>query len=264
MNKLSLSVLSVTLIAMVGGYSFWLEPNWIDVSFHDLRSTKVAGSIRIVQLSDLHLQDITQREIDVADKVKALKPDVVILSGDVIDTQDRLPSLHTFLTALAATPTVAVLGNWEYWANVDLSALRREYEHHGIPLLVNEVASLQVRLKTLHLVGMDDFTAGKPDAALLAAPPGPGTAVLVEHSPGYFEHLPMQNSRKFSLCLSGHTHGGQITLFGWAVWTPPGSGRFSSGFYETGACRLYVSKGVGMSLLPARLGARPEIAVFDL
>lgn len=70
--------------------------------------------------------------------------------------------------------------------------------------------------------------------------------------------------QRFSLCLSGHTHGGQITVGGWAPFRPAGSGRFVAGFYEVPGCRLYVSKGLGISILPLRWGAAPEIAVFDL
>lgn len=254
------------LITLFSVYAVWIEPNWIDVSIHDTRSDNAVDGIRVVQLSDLHIQDLGRREIEVANRVKDLKPDLVILSGDVIDRQDRLPTLHSFLVALGDTPIVAVLGNWEYWAEVDLHALREEYRHHGIRLLVNEVASYRVRLRTLHIAGMDDFTAGQPDGGLLNSPPfGSGPAVLVQHSPGYFEKWPTNvSSRIFNLCLAGHTHGGQITLFGWPIWKPPGSGPFASGLYETTPCNLYVSKGIGTSLLPVRFGARPEIAVFDL
>jgi predicted MPP superfamily phosphohydrolase len=260
-----LRIALVGLMTLFGVYGLWVEPNWMDVSIHDMRADKAGDRIRVVQLSDLHIRDFGRRESEVTNRVKALEPDLVILSGDVIDRQDRLPTLHSFLAALGGVPTVAVLGNWEYWADIDLPALRDEYRHHGIALLVNEVASYRVRLRTLHIAGLDDFTAGQPDVGLFNAPFEGGTAVVVQHSPGYFDELPANiRSRPFNLCLAGHTHGGQMTFFGWPIWRPPGSGRFASGLYETTACRLYVSRGVGTSLLPVRFGARPEIAVFDL
>jgi hypothetical protein len=252
-------------MTMLGVYALWVEPNWIDISIHDMRAGDAADGIRVVQLSDLHIQEFGRSELEVANQVKALSPDLVVLSGDVIDRQDRLPTLHSFLAALGDTPIVAVLGNWEYWADVDFHALRDEYRHHGIRLLVNEVASYQIRLRTLHIVGLDDFTAGHPDEELWNAHFNGSTAVLVQHSPGYFEKLPIKTrSKNFNLCLAGHTHGGQVTLFGRPIWKPPGSGSFASGLYETTACKLYVSRGLGTSLLPVRFGARPEIAVFDL
>lgn len=251
-------------MTLFGGYAVWVEPYWINVSIHDMRPGGDGDGIRVVQLSDLHLQDFGRRERDVVSRVNALKPDLVVLSGDVIDSKDRLPQLRSFLAALGDMPMVAVLGNWEHWADVDLHALRQEYRHHGIRLLVNEVASYRVRQRTLHIAGMDDFTAGHPDSGLLSAPVEGNTAVLVQHSPGYFEDLPTNiRSKRFDLCLAGHTHGGQVTFFGWPIWKPPGSGPFASGHYETTACQLYVSKGLGTSLLPVRFGSRPEIAVFD-
>lgn len=265
MTAMSYRIVLAVLVALLGVYAAWVEPNWIDVSINDIRSSTSGDRIRVIQISDLHIQNFGRREQDVANRVRELKPDLVILSGDVIDRQDQFSSLHSFLAALGDTPIAAVLGNWEYWANVDLHALRDEYQHHGIRLLVNEVASYRLRSRTLHIVGMDDFTAGQPNDGLLNAQIESGSVVIVQHSPGYFEQLPTKPNRKdFDLCLAGHTHGGQITLFGWPIWTPPGSGSFTSGFYQTTVCRLYVSKGLGTSLLPVRFGSRPEIAVFDL
>jgi uncharacterized protein len=91
-----------------------------------------------------------------------------------------------------------------------------------------------------------------------------GFRILIQHSPGYFEHLSGIDGGVHDLCLSGHTHGGQITFFGLSIWTPRGSGTFQSGMYETKNCPLYVSRGIGTSVLGARFGARPEVAVFDL
>jgi hypothetical protein len=146
--SLAIRITLAVLVTLVGVYAVWIEPNWIDVNIHDMRSDKAVDGIRVVQLSDLHIQDLSRREVEVANRVIALKPDLVILSGDVIDRQDRLPALHYFLSALGDTPIVAVLGNWEYWADVDLHALRDEYRHHGIRLLVNEMTDLAPVFRT--------------------------------------------------------------------------------------------------------------------
>lgn len=62
-----------------------------------------------------------------------------------------------------------------------------------------------------------------------------------------------------ALSVSGHTHGGQIAPFGWVLWRPPGSGRFVAGEYSTRFGRLYITRGIGTSLIPMRIGARPEV-----
>jgi predicted MPP superfamily phosphohydrolase len=66
------------------------------------------------------------------------------------------------------------------------------------------------------------------------------------------------------LILSGHTHGGQVCLGGWAPVLPRGSGRYVAGWYTDGAIPLYVSRGLGTTMLPIRFGAVPEIAYFEI
>ena len=133
--------------------------------------------------------------------------------------------------------------------------------------LLNERLLLTSGERKIHLIGLDDFTAGQPDARLLSTATSAEVTVLVQHSPGFFE-APEVNRRmsqqRFSLCLSGHTHGGQVSFGSWAPFTPVGSGRFVAGFYDVPGCRLYVARGLGTSVLPLRWGAAPEIAVFDL
>jgi len=120
--------------------------------------------------------------------------------------------------------------------------------------------------QTLRVVGLDDFTAGRPDGSKLD-PVCVGNGrdlILIQHSPGYFELENRQsNMPKPMMSLSGHTHGGQVSLFGFAFWTPPGSGTFNRGWYDTEWGRLFVSRGVGTSMTKVRFASRPEVAVFE-
>jgi predicted MPP superfamily phosphohydrolase len=111
------------------------------------------------------------------------------------------------------------------------------------------------------MVGLDDYTAGKPKTSLIQRPISDSTTIVLQHSPGLFHRT--SDISNDQICLSGHTHGGQVTFFGQALWTPPGSGTYLAGWYATAECRLYVSRGIGTSILPIRFGAPPEIAVFD-
>lgn len=255
------------VIVALLGYGFLIEPFWLEVTTHHLGLIKSADRIRLVQISDLHLKHFGDRESAVAERLHALKPDVIVLSGDLVDRAEVLPALEQFLAALPNAQKFAVLGNWEYWSEVDVKALKALYEtRHGVRLLVNQVETITVRDKSVRLFGLDDFTAGLPDPGLIGRlEPFAGITVLLEHSPGYFSSPTVKPSaQKIDLCLSGHTHAGQITMFGVPLWKPQGSGDFTAGWYDTPTCRLYVSRGIGTSVLPARFGARPEIAVFDL
>jgi predicted MPP superfamily phosphohydrolase len=169
---------------------------------------------------------------------------------------------------------VAVLGNWEHWAGVDLVDLRDLYAKHGVRLLVNEQIRLDFGDRVLTVKGLDDFTAGRPDTGVASgdsndsgdsADSGKRLSLLVQHSPGWFQSRSAEALKgRFTLCLAGHTHGGQVTLFGRPFWVPRGSGDFVAGHYDTRMCPLYVSRGIGTSLVPVRFGARPEIAVFGM
>lgn len=248
-------------------YALAVEPFWIDVVVHPTGKSE-AQPIKVVQLSDLHLHEVGRRENLVMAEIKRLQPDLLILSGDVIDRPETLPLLENFLSGLSAAKAIATLGNWEYWGAVDLKELRAVYAKHDVTLLVNSEALFEIRGRKIRVTGLDDFTAGTPKHDLLTMPTAADVSILVQHSPGFFESAGVAERKpggsRFDLCMSGHTHAGQLTLFGWSLWTPPGSGSYVAGWYDTPFCPLYVSKGIGTSLVPARLFARPEIAVFGL
>ncbi len=224
---------------------FWRSGSDLEITHHDMRGPSQANSFRVVQLSDLHLQRFGSAEKVIVAQVQALKPDLVVLTGDAIDRADALHVLKDFLVALGSTPVMAVPGNWEHWSGVDFPALIAHFaaQPNG-QFLLNERVSFTSGERKIHLIGLDDFTAGQPDAQLLLTAPSDDVTVLVQHSPGFFD-LPKVNRRmdqqRLSLCLSGHTHGGQVTIGGWAPFRPVGSGRFVAGFYDVPGCRLHVS-----------------------
>jgi uncharacterized protein len=251
-------------------YAITVEPNWIAVTNHSI--FKPTGSrqtpVRIVQISDLHIQRYGRLEKSVVERVRQLVPDVIVLTGDIVDRADTLPALEMFLNELRTTPTLAVLGNWEHWSKVDLSELSRIYAGTaGSRILINETIKLRIRGRNIAFTGLDDFTAGQPNAQAipLFTNSDTDTRVVLQHSPGIFsQDTKSSPAFRADLCLSGHTHGGQVTLFGKTLWTPPGSGPFNYGWYQTETCPLYVSRGIGTSIAPMRFGARPEIALFEI
>jgi predicted MPP superfamily phosphohydrolase len=276
-------------------YGFLIEPAWVEVTYHRQptkgllitnyswvrtvgpSSNSVPPRVRVVQVSDLHLHQFGRTEESVVEKLNALKPNLLLLTGDVADRPESLSVLADFLQRVKTKDKFAVLGNWEYWGNVDLQELKTIYSRHGVKLLVNECVEYSNEGFILHIAGLDDFTAGSPDERRIYEQCKDGAdgkmsastqiarraLILMQHSPGYFVgREPLERSYHW-LTLSGHTHGGQVALFGYPIWTPPGSGPFVSGWYVTAFKDLYVSKGVGTSVVPFRFGSRPEIAVFD-
>jgi predicted MPP superfamily phosphohydrolase len=254
-------------ILCLAGYAFLIEPVWVEVTHHPVGNGSSGDHIRVAQLSDLHLQNIGRTEENTLEAVREIAPDVILLTGDVVDRPDTLPVLDVYLAKLDAPVKLAVLGNWEYWGSVDQAELRKIYARHGVRLLINECVQVAVGKQTLRVAGLDDFTAGRPDAGKLD-PVCVGNGrdlILIQHAPGFFEvEMPRTGFPKPALALSGHTHGGQVSLFGYAFWTPPGSGRYNRGWYDTEWGKLYVSRGVGTSITKVRFASRPEIPVFEL
>ena len=257
------AITSLVLTVCVIFYAVLVEPNWIEFT-HPTSKTDLG--IRIVQLTDLHLHGIGKKEREVAREISDLHPDLIVITGDAVDHADGLEEFDEFLTLLPNVKIIGILGNWEYWSDTDFTQLKRIYEkRNGSKLLVNEGHYLQIKNKSLLIIGFDDFTAGSPSAPLIEPTKSADATIVLEHSPALFDDKKLDIlSGQYSLCLAGHTHAGQVTLFGLPIWTPRGSGRFKSGMYETEHCPVYISRGIGTSILHMRFGARPEVAVFDI
>lgn len=250
--------------AAVGIEALWLEPRRVTVTRH--RVGHGARPLRVVQLSDLHLHGIHHFETDVAATVSTLAPDAIVLTGDSIDDPGGLAALEEFLGMLPPeTPKYAVLGNWDYWARVSVSAIRNTYERNNCRVLINETVVHERDGRAIRFTGADDFVAGQPDLGAAEQPDRDIPHVLLAHCPGYREHADKVAAGRFACMLSGHTHGGQIRLFGFAPVLPRGSGGYVSGWYrESGRLPLYVSRGVGTTMIRVRLGSPPEVSLFEI
>lgn len=269
-------------LAGIGANAWLVEPRRVQFTHHavNARTSPEQRAVRFVQLTDLHLQAVERMHRRIAAEVNRLAPDFIVLTGDSVDRADTLPELAEFLALLdGATPKYAILGNWEHWGRVDLEALAAVYRAAGGRLLVNDFAVHRAHGRSVRLTGLDDLVGGRPDWWKAFAL-GPADAhVVLAHCP---EHRDLLHARAVpkrvewrppapdeyesaALVLSGHTHGGQVNLFGWTPRLPRGSGRYVRGWYrDAGKVPLYVSRGIGTSVVPVRFGAPPEVAVFTL
>lgn len=216
-------------------------------------------SLRLAVLADLHLTVLGRFHEELAGALAEEDPDAVLLVGDSVDRPDALPLLRDFLALLPDRPSFATLGNWEYWGGVDLPALRRTYADAGVRLLVNEGAELAPGAA---IWGVDDPLAGSPALPTPGDPPA-GDLLLLSHCPFYRDELPTGPGHRLAAVLSGHTHGGQLAVGGWAPVLPPGSGGYVAGWYREGGVPLYVTRGVGTSVIPFRLGSVPELTLLE-
>jgi uncharacterized protein len=251
-------------VVLAGIDAFGVEPRWLQVHRHDVAIESLPAALEglvIAQITDAHLTALGQVETEILAQLRQASPQLVVLTGDLIDDTSRLGVLAELcaeITKLGAQ-VVATLGNWEHWGHLPRAQLAKTYARTGARLLVDEWSPYD---RGLALYATDDSTGGHP-AALSPRPDPASVALLLTHSPAFVdERTPV--ARKFDLCLAGHTHGGQVRAGPFAPVLPPGSGRFVAGWYDTQMGPLYVSKGTGTSLVPARFCCRPELPLFRL
>jgi predicted MPP superfamily phosphohydrolase len=223
------------------------------------------AGLRLALVSDLHVGFFLDPE-DLAvlvDRVLAARPDAVLLCGDLVNQfGDECRLLVEGLKELRAPLGVfAVPGNHDYYADRSLRKWRAALESVGARVLRNEGARIEHAGASLWLAGVDDLREGEPDlAAALAGREAGEPAVLLSHHPDFFPHAARAG---VELTLSGHTHGGQV-LFGGRTPLRHTRYGFWAGRYAHGNAQLYVGRGAGVSFLPVRSGAPPELPILVL
>ena len=257
------------LAALAGGAfvasgldAFAIEPRRVTVARHAL-GPEGGPVLRLVQLTDLHLHEVGDHEAEVAAAVRRLEPDLVLCTGDMIEREADLDLLDVFLGLLdPGVPKVGIYGNWERWAGIEPDRLARVYAGHDGRLLVNEAFAGTHQGRPYAIVGLDDLVRGRPDLERATADLEPGpNRLLLEHCPAFRDGIPEGSG--LTWMVAGHTHGGQVTLFGWAFFRPRGSGRYVEGWYRDPGLPMYVCRGIGTVGIPARFFAPPEVAAFD-
>lgn len=223
--------------------------------------------LTIAQLTDLHLYDglhaAARRAMEL---IAELAPDLVVVTGDLVEHPDQLPEAGPWLEACRGRlATVVTLGNWEHQSGVTAMAMAQTASGAGAVLLVNESLRVERGAGRLTIVGLDDPRAGLPDPERALRNVSEGDPVLwAFHAPGYADVLRNRPLPLPFLALAGHTHGGQIRPPLLPPITPPASGRFVAGWYRDSFAPLYVNRGLGTSGIRARFLCPPEIGVFTL
>jgi hypothetical protein len=256
------------IAALVVAYAF-IEPHWLRVTQLEIADPDVPPAFvgkRIVFLSDIHHGPYfsigSVRRL--VDRVNALQPDLILLGGDYVhrDPKYIAPVFAELARLHAPLGVFAVAGNHDYWESIDES--RAQMAQAGIVNLDNRAEWVTIGGDRIKVGGVGDVYEDSQDIAPTVADAGAGDfVILLSHNPDFAEQIATD---RVDLVLSGHTHGGQVTLFGrWAAFVPSVYGqKYRSGFVQTDRALVYVSNGVGTITPPVRFFARPEIVVIML
>ena len=269
-----ISVVCAAFLVFLGFWSLWWEPSRLTVvrqtiSIHPWRAEH--AGLKVALLSDLHVGS-PHRGLStlkrLVETTNAEKPDLVLLLGDYV-IQDVPggtfvePELIAKELAGLRAPlgVVSVLGNHDWW--YDGNRVRRALESQGIHVLEDEILSVTFHGKPFWLCGLADlWTRGDKLQETLAKISDAEAILVLMHNPDTFPKMPTH----VSLSVAGHTHGGQVNLpiFGRRVVPSKFGQRYAYGLIEENEKKLFVTGGIGTSMLPVRFRVTPEIAVLTL
>ena len=255
-------------LSVTSAYSTLIEPHAYELTETEIPVRDLPGAFdgfRIAQITDVHHSRIVPiGEVQrVVEATLGAKPDLVALTGDYTTSYRRyIEPCAEALGALSAPEGVwAVLGNHDHYTDPQLTV--RALKRHRISVLENANTIIRRGSDTLQLAGIGDWTWNRVDwARSLYGLDKRRPTVMLSHQPLVID---LPETEGISLILSGHTHGGQVSLP--FVGAPLRYGRdfkYVRGLYEKHGTHLYVSAGTGVIGLPVRFGVRPEISILKL
>lgn len=269
--RVVLATVPVVIAALVI-WGFFIEPNRLVVRHQTIQISqwpKELSGIRIAVISDIH---VGARFIDddklrlIVSRTNALQPNLIAILGDYMTgragTTNPPESFALILKDLNAPLGVySVLGNHDWWFNG--SRVRKGLEANGIRVLDDEVTELKLQTGSFWLVGLADlWTRPQRIEQTIAQIPEGRPIVAITHNPDIFPKVPS----RVPLMLAGHTHGGQVRfpLIGTVVQASDYGERYVRGHVFEENHHLFVTTGIGTSIMPVRFAVPPEIVLLTI
>jgi uncharacterized protein len=276
------------LFASFAFYAYYVEPRKLIVRHRELRVRNwnpQLNGLKIAVMSDIHAGSnyVTEERLrEIVEKTNIEDPDLVVILGDFVSPSKKnfqifempVPTIAENLKGLRAKLGVyAVFGNWDFWAE---NNLRSEFEKVGIRFLENEVVTLEKNGQKFRIFGLEDHTKFGNWAAktqkwkqILQPTEADGDLIVLEHSP---DVLPIITDKKLAispklrLILAGHTHGGQfwLPLIGSPVIPSSYGQKYAYGHIRENGVDMFVTTGIGTSILPFRFLVPPEIVILEI
>jgi predicted MPP superfamily phosphohydrolase len=274
LKRLRIVLIAILLFGLgVAIWAFFIEPNRLLTRYQTLEIARwptELSDLKIAVLSDIHAggRFIDERKLRViVERTNQLQPDLIVILGDYIsggrdhhamDPEVFAPILKDFRAPLGV---YSVLGNHDWWFNGE--RVRAALEANGLKVIDNDAVLIQTRGTSFWLVGLADlWTRTQRIPQTLAKVPEGAPVIALAHNPDVFPQLP----QSVSLLLAGHTHGGQVKLplIGTVVHTSDFGDHYEAGHVFENGHHLFVTTGIGTSIIPVRLGVPPEIVLLTV
>jgi uncharacterized protein len=257
---IALHIVAITILACAG-YGYFIEPYNIQINTIRIETDKLKNtSLRIVQISDTHCDGKARLEPLLADFINPLNPDIIVFTGDAMNSPAGLELFRRTMTGLhACIGKFAVTGNWDTGRMINLD----RFGGTGFEVLDQDVRFLKKDGQTFCIAGLG-YLNGPHSGPVITKLKPQYVNIFLFHTPDFVYYL---KDLPIDLYLCGHTHGGQIVLpFVGSVMNPRIGAKYLQGLNDYGYIPVYTNRGIGMvGWFPRiRFLSRPDIAVFEI
>lgn len=259
-------------LAVIGFYKAYKNTKQVVVNKVELNkvgSSQNRPSLRVLHLSDLHIENLSISATEIYERFKNEKFDLIALTGDFLDRKRSIPKLVPYLEALnKLNPQFgiyAVFGNHDYVLRKQhFVKLKDTLINNGVKVMQNEHEAITVEGERVNIIGIDDFSTKRSDLAKSYTGITEGYNLVLTHDPNIVLHM---KEYHYDYLLSGHFHGGQIH------WPKPyhlvKMGKLVrlnmvKGLHQYQGKRFYISEGLGQTGVNIRVGSRPEVTLHQV
>ena len=277
LSKFKMIVLIIVIFSIIV-FCLW-QNNSIIITESDYINSKIPevfNNFKIAHISDLHNKEFGKGQKNILRKLKSVAPDVIVITGDLIDRRRfNLDRAMTFVEgAVDIAPVFYVSGNHEAWSG-KYETIVHSLKDAGVHILDDDVMKLSIENSSILIFGVKDpdfltssYIEGTDTSAmeeqLEEYSHYKGFKILLSHRPELFDLYCKNN---MDLIFAGHAHGGQFRIPFIGGLVAPDQGlfpKYTSGSYSKGISTMFVSRGLGNSIIPIRIFNRPEIVVVNL
>lgn len=259
-------ILTVIIILIIIFLSYKLidkHTRDIEINREDIYNDKIEEKLKILHLSDLHLNYDRKYQQKLLKIVNNLEYDLLFFTGDYVNKEQYIVNLDQFLEKIDNKENAfAVYGNNDY--NYGLEKLKRVFKENDIETLDNKGQVLDIKNNNVNIIGVDtpdlkkdDFNEATEELNLKQ-----GVNLLLSHT---YHILERENLEDINLVLAGDTHGGQINIpFINEIIKSKFDLKYKSGKYILNHLILLINKGIGTNILPFRINCKPEVLLITL
>lgn len=264
----------IVIVAALFGYAYFIEPRRLVIHEETLKiprwSTNLNG-FKVVAISDIHggSNHVPEEKLrKLVEETNAQNPDIIVLLGDYVSqTEGKRSALKMPIETIAENlkgfqakyGVFAVIGNHDWW--YDDKKVQAEFERIGIKVLENETAAIRVGNETISIWGIEDLWRNrKVPTAAFEKIADKKNILAITHNPDSLLLTP----NSISLMIAGHSHGGQVNYPFYGPKAYVNDPRFMAGSTVVDGKHIFITTGIGTSVVPLRFRVPPEIAVLTL